>query len=359
MQTANQKLLQTELQNLLGTLSISSSQLLPLKEGSLATPEGVERVESSLSTLYEAMIKIDPTMRQKRTLEGPSTAPDEGKLGGATDREVGSMRAVRERKDVYHDESLLFVQRLRQYMSKAFKNAARRTVESVEQSQKQLRPQSYKVDPAIHNAGRQEIWLYSPLMLFTRDVDTIEWEGIIRSYEQSIKIVYQDEFRDDIAAWTRTAKKPLGDEQDALFTAQEKEAEGITTAARKLTVKRGKTVRVAGAVRQLSAEKQGGKVEPFEAFAGALEEMATLISQEQNFITHFFHASSHSNIDFVDAISAARPQNRSLPRLTSNQTYEPDREMAKRVSQTLEEIYPSWATDVQNLAGWALKPDQL
>lgn len=359
VQTANQKLLQTELQNLLGTLSISSSQLQPLREGSLSTPDGVERIENSLSTLYQAMIKIDPSIRHDRKGQAPEGKDTKGRLGGPADQEVSAMRAVREKKDVYQNESLLFVQRFRQYMSKAFKTAARRTVDSVERSNRQLRPQNYKLDPTIHDDARHDIWMYSPLMLFTLDVDILEWEGMMRSYEQSIKVAYQDEFRESVAAWTKTAKKSSGEEQEVLFTTQEKEPEGITTAARKLTVKRGKTVRVAGTMRQVSDDKSDGKVEPSEAFSGALEEMATLIFEEQNFITHFFHATSHSNTGFTDTIASARPQYRTLPKLSSKQTFDPDRDMAKRVSQIMEDVFSSFPTDIQNLLEWALNPDKL
>jgi exocyst complex component 1 len=359
VQTANQKLLQTELQNLLETLSISPSQLQPLKEGSLGSPDGVERIEKSLSMLYQAMVKIDPTIQHERSRPSGEGKDTKGRLGGPADKEISAMRAVREKKDIYQSESLLFVQRLRQYMSKAFQTAAKRTVESIERSNRQLRPQNYKLDPTIHNGARQEIWMYGPLMLFTRDIDPTEWGGMVRSYEQSIKVAYQDEFRDNVAAWTKSARKPMGEEQDVLFTGQEKEPEGITTAARKLTVKRGKTVRVAGSLRQTISDKQDGKMEPFEAFSGALEEMTTLIFEEQNFVTSFFHATSHSNAGFTDAIASARPQFRTLPKLSSKQTFDPDRDMAKRVSQVMEDIFPSWTTDVQNMVEWTLKPDRL
>jgi hypothetical protein len=307
------------------------------------------------------MVTIDPSIRHDRNRQLADGKEGRGRLGAAPDKEVSGMRAVREKKDVYQNESLLFVQRLRQYMSKGFKNAARRTVESIERSHKQFRPQNYKLDPTIHDGARQEIWMYSPLMLFTRDVDTSEWEGMMRSYEQSIKVAYQDEFRDAVAAWTKSAKKSTGEEQDLLFTSQEKEQEreGITMAARKLTVKRGKTVRVAGTLRPSVEDKQDGKMEPFEAFSGALEEMTTLIFEEQNFVTHFFHATSHSNTGFTDVVASARPQYRTLPKLSSKQPFDPDREMAKRVSQLMEDIFPSWTADLQNMVDWALKPDQL
>ena len=66
VQTANQKLLQKELQTLLQTLNISNTDLRALRSAPLDTSEGLQDVEQSLTTLYRAMITIDPDMRQNK-----------------------------------------------------------------------------------------------------------------------------------------------------------------------------------------------------------------------------------------------------------------------------------------------------
>ena len=66
VQTANQKLLQKELQTLLQTLNISNTDLRALRSAPLDTSEGLHDVEQSLTTLYRAMITIDPDMRQNK-----------------------------------------------------------------------------------------------------------------------------------------------------------------------------------------------------------------------------------------------------------------------------------------------------
>ena len=62
VQAANQKLLQAELNALLKTVSISLSQLQPLKESSLESPQGLDQIERALVLLFKAMITIDPTL---------------------------------------------------------------------------------------------------------------------------------------------------------------------------------------------------------------------------------------------------------------------------------------------------------
>jgi hypothetical protein len=66
VQTANQKLLQKELQTLLQTLNISNTDLRALRSAPLDSSEGLQDVEKSLTTLYRAMITIDPDMRQNK-----------------------------------------------------------------------------------------------------------------------------------------------------------------------------------------------------------------------------------------------------------------------------------------------------
>ncbi|EGE85438.1 exocyst complex component Sec3 [Blastomyces dermatitidis ATCC 18188] len=354
VQTANQKLLQNELQNLLKTISISSEDLRPLREASLSSAEGIEETESSLSLLYEAMVTIDPDIRinKKRLADA---AGDRGAIGVYADTEVGQMRAVKEKTGEYRDETQLFLQRLKQYMGLSFKIAEQKTVDSIASSK------SAKVFLGAHDAARQDLWMYNALMLFAREVSTADWTSITTQYGQQMKKPYQNEFRDNTMAWKREARKPTGDEQELLFTYQDKErdGEGITTAARKLTVRRGKTVRVAGTSRMPVVDKAGGKIEPYEVFGGSLEDTTKLIAEEQNFIVKFFHLTSLSNVEFQDLISAARPEDRRLPNLSGNESYDPDREMAKKVERIMEAIFSPWISDMQNLADWAIREDPL
>ncbi|OJD26426.1 hypothetical protein ACJ73_02199 [Blastomyces percursus] len=354
VQTANQKLLQNELQNLLRTISISSEDLRPLREASLSSAEGVEETESSLALLYKAMATIDPDIRiNKRRLA--DAAGDRGAIGVYADTEVGQMHAVKEKTGEYRDETQLFLQRLKQYMGLSFKIAEQKTADSIASSK------PAKVFLGAHDAARQDLWMYNALMLFAREVSTADWTSIITQYEQQMKKPYQNEFRDNTMAWKREARKPAGDEQELLFTHQDKErdGEGITTAARKLTVRRGKAVRVAGNSRMPVSDKAGGKIEPYEVFGGSLEDTTKLIAQEQNFIVKFFHLTSLSNVEFQDLISASRPEDRRPPNLSGNESFDPDREMAKKVERIMEEIFSSWITDMQNLADWAIRADPL
>lgn len=356
VQTANQKLLHNELQNLLKTLSISAVDLQPLRESSLSNPDGLRETEAALSTLYKAMLMIDPDIWQNKKRLGDA-AGEQGSVGVYADTEIGQMRAIREKKEEYRAQSRMFLQRLRQFMAIAYKVAEQKRVDAAANGPKD----PLKLDSEARAYFRQELWMYNALMLFAREVSGSEWHGLISLYEQQAKLPYQNEFRDNNLAWKRAGRKPSGEEQELLFTHQEKEkeSEGITMAARKLTVRRGKTIRAAAGLRLTPGEKRHGRLEPCEVFAGTLQETLKMISEEQNFIVHFFHLSSLSNTEFSDFVASGNPDERPLPDFSARQPHDPDRGMARKVDQIMDELYSFWSTDMQNLVDWAIQPDPL
>ncbi|KAJ5231746.1 uncharacterized protein N7469_006334 [Penicillium citrinum] len=353
VQTANQKLLQSELQNLLKTLSISSNEMRPLKEASLSNLDGLKDTENALSILYKAMLMIDADIGQNKQRQADAS------VGVYANTEIGQMRAIKQKKEEYRSTAMAFLQRLKQFMSLAFKLAEQKRTETMSSVSRD----PLKLDNAARQAGRGEIWMYNPLMLFAREVSTHDWQGLLHLYEQQSKSSYQNEFRDNNLAWKRTARKPTGDEQELLFTHQEKEkeGEGITMAARKLTVRRGKTVRAAAGLRLGSGEKKvaSGKVEPCEAFAGTLRETLGMITEEQNFVVQFFHLDSLATTEYSDLIASQSPENRQCPDLSAKQSHDPDRAMAKRVEQIMDELYSFWPNDIQSMVDWALQADPM
>ncbi|KAK2756221.1 hypothetical protein FQN54_005629 [Arachnomyces sp. PD_36] len=359
VQTANQKLLQNELQSLLKTISISSSDLRSLRESPLGTPDGVKETEAALSTLYKAMLTIDSDIRPNKKRLADAVG-EHGSVGVYADTEIGQMRAVMDKKLEYRRDAQLFLQKLQQHMATSFRVAEQKTMETITQSGG--RGDTRRLDPNIHEHARQELWMYNGLMLFARDVLTSEWMEIINIYEQRTKQPYQNEFRDNALVWKKGVRKATGDETELLFTQQEKEKEsdGLTTAARKLTVRRGKTVRTTAGTRvSFGGERKDGKLEPFEAFTGVLDETTKSIAEEQNFVVQFFHLNSLSTLDFTDIVSAAAPEHRRRPNPSARQSHDPDRDMAKKVEQVMDDIYSYWPTDLQNLMNWVVSSDQL
>lgn len=361
VQTANQKLLQTELKTLLDTISISASDLKVLKDASLTKSQGVEAVERTLTRLYTAMITIDPKLRQTGQQSGTpdQVRPDRRTSGGGfSGSELSSMRAVRDKKEGYRAESIEFIQRLKQYLSVKFREMEAETLDALEANRRgSMSRDTTKLDFRLREKPRKDLWVYSPLLLFAREIEPIEWEDMMRMYESCAKRPYRDEFRDNIFAWKRITRKPAGDEQDILFTSQEKENESIV--GRKLTVKRNKTVRADASTRLASHDKtQDGKVNAYEAFAGAFYEMTGAMFVEQNSIVNLFHITSLEATDFMDAVGIP-PQIRSGGDLNQKRLLDPDRALAKKVLGIMEEVFAFWPTDLQNMIDWVVKQDPL
>ena len=358
VQTANQRLLHTELQGLLETITISASQLRAIKDASLTNINGVNSVETALVQLYRAMLTINPKLRQSG-FQSDSSSVDQISTSGKIGSEISTMRAVQERQDGYQREIIYFIRRFKQHMSAKFQEAEAEVSSAIKRGRdSSLNKGAPKLDIHLRDKSRSAFAIYSPLMLFTREMGPSDWEELMRMYQLCAKKPYQEEFRENIATWRRTARKPTGDEQEVLFTTQEKETEGIV--GRKLTVKRAKTVRVNGTIRNSSGEKpKDGSVTGYEAFAGALYDMADSMSVEQNFMVNFFHLSSLQTMDFQDAVATAPPMARQVGNLLEKKLFDPDRQMARRVQNTMDEIYTFWPNDIDNMIDWVVKQDAM
>lgn len=305
------------------------------------------------------MLMIDPQLRHNGTRANAAdrTSIDASSITGLGGSTLSSMRAVREKKEGYGREGTDFVQRFKQYMSIRFRGVEVQITSVLEQRNGNSKPREpTRLDFRLREEARAGLWLYSPLMLFIREMKPLDWNDLMRMYQSSAKKPYQDEIQDHLSVWKAITRKPLG-EEDCLFTTPEKDSESIV--GRKLTVKRAKTVRSDGTSRISTGGKlQDGKVNAYEAFAGALSETARMILVEQNFLVDYFHLSSLENLDFVDAI-ATPPEVRKGGNPTEKKTFDPDRNMAKKVLGMMEEIFYFWPTELQNLVDWVTKQEIL
>lgn len=338
----------------------------------MESTRGLEQIEDSLVMLYEAMIKIDPSLslstnNSKIRDEGSLRS---GKTAGIGDSEIGGMRVVQEKKSEYRKESNMFLQRLKPFLDVKFGAAldeTRKSLEREKNGQTTRRPGKAKLDPRNHDLARMVLWKYSPIMLFSREINRAEWEDMMEMYAGRAKPLYQDEFREFVFAWKRTAKKATGDEADLLFTSQiEKQSDGLATTARKLTVKRSQTLAKSlrspigeGGSRVNVDKVQDGRLNWYEVVTGVIDEEVPIILTEQNFIVEFFHASSLDQSEFSDAVLATPPDAREGGNIRQNKVMDPNRDLARTVAQSMEEIYSFWPGDIQNLIDWALKEDPL
>ncbi|KAK9793151.1 putative Exocyst complex component Sec3 PIP2-binding N-terminal domain-containing protein [Seiridium cardinale] len=356
VQAANQKLLKKELESLLDTCAIQREDLRPLEVAPLDTMAGLEDIESTLVTLYKAMMKIDPNMDGMERRSEDILVNDQ-QTGFNAD--YGQMRIVQEKKEMYLTSSAQFLYRYREFMERQFDQAAREVKKSLDGAL------SKKVDPKHHDVGRELLWRYSPLMVYARDLDLTGWNTYLQVYQDKNLPLYRSEFKEVLTAWKRNARKPTGEEGDLLFTAQaEKQQESTMATARKLTVKRSQTLARSlrspiGEGNKGNADKGADRVLPYEIFAGIADDLLPLIEMEQNFIIDFFHATTLETADFPDAVAAAKPRDRRGGDLRRHRLMEPDRDLARRVTRAMEVIFSFLETDLQQTVDWVLSQDPL
>jgi hypothetical protein len=361
VQTANQKILHTELQKLVDTISISPRQLEPLRHGDFSNPEALMSVEASLLLLYKAMATIDPSVRSTNAL-GRS-----GPAAGLDTSDVGTMNALQEKRNAYMRESAEFCQRLMRYLDNTFASALAAAKPALMQHPGGIGNATMKLNGSGFNLARANLWQFSPLLLFTKETNLPAWQSTLRTYHTKARPLYTDVFRDNTNNWKRGARTAGSEATELLFTSVEKETpEGLTSTARKLTVKRSQTLAKsfrsagAGGDKPTAVDRaQPGRMAPFEVFNGVLEEQVPLISMEQNFIVDLFHATSLENIDFADAVVANVPEARMGTDLTTRRLMEPDRAMARRVSDTMEETFGFWKDELRALMEWANAGDPI
>ncbi|KAH7161547.1 exocyst complex component Sec3-domain-containing protein [Dactylonectria macrodidyma] len=361
VQTANQKLLKRELESLLETCAITSFDLEALKIAPLDNIRGLADVETALVTLFRAMKKMDPTLSGDLNSAVDVTMDSDQTHGLNSD--YGQMRIVREKKEMYIQESGFFMRRLSDFISKQFDAAFTETKLAMEGAL------SRKVDSTHHDLGRDLLWKYHPLMLYAREVDLDSWNGFIQVYQDKSLPVYRVEFQNVIAIWRKNARKLTGEETELLFSSQAEkhEEKGVATTARKLTVKRSQTLAralrspLADSGNRTPVEKttSDSRSLPYEVFAGVLDDLLPLVQMEQNFIVDFFHATTLEQVDFPDLVAACAPRDRRGGDLKRPRLMEPDRELARRVTRSMELIFTFLEQELLRLMEWGIGQDPL
>ncbi|KAI0443495.1 exocyst complex component Sec3-domain-containing protein [Xylaria telfairii] len=358
VQASNQKLLRNELESLLDICAITADDLQPLKVAPLENTSGLEEIEAALVTLYKAMMKIDPSVAGSEPRKSEDASMNEQQA--SLNPDYGKMRIVQEKKEMYLSESKFFLNRLGGFMSRQFDKAIQETKSAIAGAL------SKKVDPRNHDAGRDLLWRYSPLVLYAREANLEEWDRYLHIYQDKHNPLYRSEFKDILDAWKRNARKPAGEESELLFTAQiEKQHEGTMATARRVTVKRSQTLarslgRPLGEGSKTNLDKMpDGRSHAYEIFAGIMDDLLPLVEIEQNFIVDFFHATTLETADFPDLVAATRPRDRQAGDLKRHRLMEPDRELARRVTRAMEAIFLFLEQDLQNLILWVLAQDPL
>jgi len=346
VQTANQKLLMSELQNLLDSIEIPEQTLDPIFNANVISIEGLESTERAVLALYKALVLIDPKIRLNKP---PSEQPAEYE-------QLSKMRALQEKQNRYLDASATFLSRFKNYMDIVYGQVALE-IESLSLNDTMKSGATNSLAMNHVNAGRAQLWKYSPLVLFAKSLDISTWRSIISAYESKISTLYSTSLSSTFQSCKKSVRANAGDEQEPLFTMTETQAEGLSLGSRRSMVRRNQTL--SRTLRGVPGEKGSrtsntlNLLEPCGAVDQVLKEISPLLHGEQAFIVDFFHVTTTETMDFADAVQVALPENRAGPMDLGRKMHEPDAETTRLVSSAMSEIFAFLPKELQSLVDWA------
>lgn len=332
VQTANQKALIGEIANVLTSITISEADLDVLKgrNGNLESDEGIDNIERSLVNLFNAL----KSMRDEKA-------------------EGGSMSAVSSKKKEYATESDAFLSRLSKYLQIKFQAA-------LLSSEPDTVPREPERVLAGHENGFLSLFPYASFMLYARQIGPDSHGDYMRKYAAAAKTSWHDAIVNFAGQWRTKARKATSDENDLIFTAA-KDQQSIG-ASRNATLKRSNTL--AKQIRSVTSTKSekdanDSKLPASEVFRIILDNLTLLLSNEQNFITSFFHLSSFETMEFPDFVDAASKKKFTVESLDDHRSTEPDRTLAKEKYILMESIFSSLHGDLANLIDYFAKLDPI
>ncbi|KAK6342627.1 hypothetical protein TWF718_008022 [Orbilia javanica] len=363
VQTANQKTLQKELELLLQTVSISPEEIETL-QNSKVQAEHLPDIESSLCVLYKAIVTIDPTVG---TAAGAKPAPaetelDEIALGEAG---MGKMMALKDKKDKYVDDSRMFARRLIEYMKIKYRQDLMTLVKPLDGSAPVARGRSAGRPKALtHIDVYHSLYKFAGLILFTRDIDRSSYLTLVREYAVAVKDQFTEEIGNNIWGWKGIMRKPTAEDQEILFTHAEKESEGssVRGLAVMRSATRAKQFRTQSndtSARATAERAQDGRILGSECFSGFLDDIIPLVAAEQNFLSEFFHMSSNSASNYLEFVQSGHPDDRRPSDINRRRVPEQDKAVAKRLYETMTDVFGFLATEMQSFIAVITSNDPL
>ncbi|KAI5474704.1 Exocyst complex, component Exoc1 [Pseudohyphozyma bogoriensis] len=264
VQTSNQRMLLSEIDNLLETIHIPEKDLTALSQQSLENQEGIEKLERAGVSLYKALLSTRDTA-------------------------VGDMAAASERVGEYRSKATHFSKRIFDFLAVMFKFQ----VDLI------LNPKDgTKPKPGLlpsHATLEDFLGRYCGLMLFVKEIDNSRYQQICSAYFSAMSELYRRESQELIQVFRGMIRKPTEDELEA----------GFTSTRDSPTIRQQSMRRVGTVVGRSPAEgrpkDQSGKINGSEAFDRALTQLTPAIIREQGFISDFLSINElDASITFAD-----------------------------------------------------------
>lgn len=179
VQTRNQKMLWTELNSILHTVSLPSNVLNVLETTQLRSAKDVASVEPVLSDLYNAVNVV--------------------RLSEDSGQSVANMKALKEKKDIYEQTALSFAAKVQNVVETRVTTALR-NVEDQIVSQDGPDPNIVTIEESIYKT----LLIISAIILFVKEINKPNYYTILRNYETQVKQYYDPCTIAYFARWKQT-----------------------------------------------------------------------------------------------------------------------------------------------------------
>ncbi|OBZ79929.1 Exocyst complex component 1 [Grifola frondosa] len=252
VQTQNQRTLLTELEELLQTVQVDRSALLTLTQESLEKASSIQNLEAAATELYKA-------------------------LQAGRDRD---MAATMERLDEYKTYNGQFCKRMLDYLSIMFTAQSKLLLGD---NNGVVKPAKGRPSIVPHKPIEEYLGRYAGLMLYMKEMDESVYGKICAAYFSAASSLHATQIKALLGMYGLLVKKSTDEELDGFG--------GVTPTTNAAKVPR---VRRAGTIVRSPLEGRRDRKDPGEgdmrasdAFGGVLEQIASTIYREEEFIADF------------------------------------------------------------------------
>lgn len=202
VQTRNQKVLWTELSNIIHTVSLPSEALKILSSYNLQSNKDLSVIENVLVDLYRAVKAVRSSSNNTIDESGES---------------LGNMRALKEKRHIYEQAATDFMQKFKMTVDA-------RVSAAVSEAENRIAPlNGSTTDPVLFTIEEGVYKGLVPLaavILFVKNIDELNYFSILRSYETQVKAYYEDVTKAYFAKWVRQIGK-INSNTDNLFLSRD------------------------------------------------------------------------------------------------------------------------------------------
>ncbi|OJT02748.1 Exocyst complex component 1 [Trametes pubescens] len=254
VQTQNQRALLNELEELLQTVQVGGDVLLALTQESLEHPVSIKKLESASMELYKALL-------------------------AGRDRD---MAATMERLDEYKKYNAQFCKHILDYLSIMFTAQAKMLLGDNNGVVKSSRGR-----PALKDHRSLETYLerYRGLLLYLKEMDESSYAKLCAAYFSAVSELHAQQIKALLSAYSALVKKAPAEEEAEGFS-------GVTPTSN--TTKAAQRIQRAGTIvrspldsRRDKRDAGDGELRAAEALTMVLEQIASTIYAEEEWISHF------------------------------------------------------------------------